>query len=356
VRALDEFLDPYWNLEQVRSWAETRNAEAVRFAAIPKQGKPKHGSEIAAFCIHAATTLAKNGRDVGAEPWAASGWTPPSQIFVPPPMAQKLADEIGFPIYLLLFNKDIQIHLPKREHTDALLTRWMAAHDSERALTCDLVQAYSKNEDGFRSDPRLGQLSPELRHVAIDYFSAPEPHGPPHVFIRGTFPTVSYLERLFQTGALKATANRPNEPKAYEISKNDWAGLEIACGGDLRRLGVWRRGQVSVTGEGDFENVRVEREAVLKAFPADVAPCPAIDATPETVGQASNEHKRKPSKAMAAAQALTQLFPNGRPTLTGPELIRELTTKAPEIGTVSIRTLTRAISSAWPTIAPKPAK
>src|SRR5208337_3915640 len=139
--------------------------EAVRFAAIPKEGKPKHGSEIAAFCFRAAAALARNGRDVGAELWAASGWTPPSLVFEPPPMAQKVADEVGFPIYLGLFNKDIQIRLPKRAHADALLALWAEAPDFQRSLMDDLARAYSKNEDGFRSDPRLGQLSPELRDV-----------------------------------------------------------------------------------------------------------------------------------------------------------------------------------------------
>jgi hypothetical protein len=91
------------------------------------------------------------------------------------------------------------------------------------------------------------------------------------VLIRG-FPTVQYLEHLFRTGVLKATANLPGDPRAYEMSRADWVGLEIACGGDLQRLGVWRSGKVSVAGEGDFENVRVEREAILKAFPA-AAPC-----------------------------------------------------------------------------------
>jgi hypothetical protein len=267
VRAVDEFLEPYWNLEQVRSWAETRDPEAVRFAAIPKEGKPKLGSQIASFCSHRATALARNGRDLGGELWAASGWTPPSQIFVPPPVAQEVADEVGFPMYLALFNKDIQICLPKRAHADALLTFWAGAPDSERALMVDLEQAYSKNGTGFGSDPRLGQLSPELLAIATDYFSAPEPQGPPHVFIRGTFPTTRYLECLFQTGRMTAIANLPGEARACELSKADWSGLQIAFGGDLQRLGVWRVGKVSATGEGDFENVRVARDLVLKTFP-----------------------------------------------------------------------------------------
>ena len=171
--------------------------------------------------------------------------------------------------------KDVQIHLPKPPHTDALLELCAVASESEVALMIELAHAYSNNKGGFKSDSRLGQLSAELRRAAIDHFSSPEPHGPPHVFVRGTFPTDKYLERLFRTDALSAIAHPPGEPKAYELTKADWAVLEIAYGGDLRRLGVWRSGKVSLKGEGDFENVRVEREAVIKAFPADPPRCHA---------------------------------------------------------------------------------
>jgi hypothetical protein len=270
---MDEFVEPYWNLEQVRNWAETRNVDAVRFAANPKEGRPKSGSEIASFCFHVAADLAQN-RDVQAELWATSGWTQSSQIV--PPIARKLAVEIGFPYCLAFLNKDIQINLPKRAHADALLALWAEAPDSERALMIDLMDAYSKNGEAFGLDPRLSQLSPELHAVSIEYFSAQEPHGPPHVFIRA-FPTVRYLEHLFRFDNWVAIANRPGEPTAYELSKADWSGLEIASGGDLLRLGVWRIGKVSVTGEGDFENVRVSRDVVLKVFPADPPPPPATD-------------------------------------------------------------------------------
>jgi len=293
---MDEFLEPYWNLEQIRSWAETRDAEAVRFAAIAKHGRPKYSSEIVAWCVHAATKLAKSGRDVGAELWADSGWTPPSRKFEVPPMAQKLCDEIGFPTYVTLANKDAQISFPKQARTDELLELWKAASESECALMNGLARAYSKNNEGFKSDPRLGQLSPELRKVATDYFSAPEPHGPPHVFIRGTFPTIRYLERLFRTGALSATANLPGDPRAYALSNADWAGLEIACGGDLARLGVWRSGKVSVTGEGDFENLKVARDAVLKAFPADPPPPP----TPAPIQPTDEDARRVIREGMAS--------------------------------------------------------
>jgi hypothetical protein len=350
VRAVDEFLEPYWNLEQVRSWAETRYPEAIRFAAIPKEGIPKLGSQVASFCFHAATALARNGRDVGAELWAASGWTPPALVFEPPQVAQKVADEIGFPRYRRPFNKDIQINLPKRAHTDELLALWTAAPDSERALMANLAQAYSDNGKGFSSDPRIPQLSAELRNAASDYFSAPEPHGPPNVFVRGTFPTIQYLEHLFRTGELTAIANLPGDPRAYELSKGDWAGLEIACSGDLQRLGVWRIGKVRATGEGDFENLRVERDAVLRLFPAEP---PAISRSlaaveppvPRPIGTAP-----KPTKVDAAKEALKRIYPGGRPPQSYSELRKTLNKEAPEIGEISPRTLSEAIALAWPVV------
>jgi hypothetical protein len=348
---LDEFLQPYWNLEQVRSWAETRDPGAVRFAAIPKRGKPKNSSDIEAWCILVATDRAKKGRDVGAELWAASGRVAPLSKFEPSLLMQRFADEHRVPVWEAFFSKDLQV---ERAHSDELAMLFQCAPESEQALLLELFRAHGEKSDEFRSDPRLGQLSPELRRVAINYLSAPD--GSPDVFVREPFPTIRYLEQLFRTGGLRATGNLPGEPKAHEISAADWAGLEIAVGGKRQRLGVWRIGTVGMTGDGDFENVRVEREAVLKAFPAEVAPCLGFDATPETVEQASNEPVRKRSKVMAAADALTQLFPNRRPTLTVSELIRELKTKAPEIGTVSTRTLTRAIALAWPTAAPNRAK
>jgi excisionase family DNA binding protein len=108
--------------------------------------------------------------------------------------------------------------------------------------------------------------------------------------------------------------------------------------------------------------VRVEREAVLNVFPADfVAAHLAIGSVLGTVDLSSprpadNASNTKPTKPKVAAQALIRLFPSGRPSLSGAELALELKTKAPEIGTISGRTLTRAISEAWSRAEPKPAK
>jgi hypothetical protein len=263
-------------------------------------------------------------------------------------MAPKLAEQLGIPVYRVFFKKDVQVHFPNWPQRDQLLEDLISAPESEGAALIELLNTYANDKGGFKSDTRLGKLSPELRTAALKYFATPEPHGPPHVFIRGTFPTVQYLERLFRTGALSAIANSPEDPKAYELTRTDWAGLEIACGGDSHRLGIWRKGNVCIKGEGHFENVRVEREDVLMVFPADQAPSKRIVENSLRDGGATIERSAKRTKPMVAAEALAKIFPEGRPSMTGPELTLELKSKAHGIGTVSPRSLTRAISLAWP--------
>jgi hypothetical protein len=70
----------------------------------------------------------------------------------------------------------------------------------------------------------------------------------------------------------------------------------------------------------------------------------------------ANAQRRKPSKATEAAQALRRLFPCGRPSLNLKELAHELSIKAPEIGAVSPRTLSRASALAWQPATHKRAK
>jgi hypothetical protein len=111
--------------------------------------------------------------------------------------------------------------------------------------------------------------------------------------------------------------------------------------------------------ESGFENVRVEREQVLKVFPPDtvaaqtasgVAPKDAERSSPRQTDMAS---ERKPSKVTATAEALHRLFPHGRPSQSRDELLLQLKSRAPEIGTVSLRTLSRAIALPWPSAEPK---
>ena len=142
------------------------------------------------------------GRDIGEELWAASGWEKPNLL-------RDRSVEILAP--------GVDVPLPFDAHREALMNRL-------------------------------------------------EKEGKIRIVQRNEFPTLRYLERLFRLGRLVASGNLPGDPRAQVISTMDWAGLHIAVGGDAKRLSVWRAGKVSNKGEGDFENVRVSREQVLKEF------------------------------------------------------------------------------------------
>jgi hypothetical protein len=153
-----------------------------------------------------------------------------------------------------------------------------------------------------------------------------------------------FIERL-QRSALIAYGVSRGEQEHRPIAKTAWDTIDsITC----------------TCSHLDPEDIGSERERTARyskvfVLPEDVrAMWPplhnSIDATVASVASP------KPNKPEAAAQALTRLFPNGRPSLTVPELIRELNTKAPGIGIVSPRTMSRAIPLAWPTTVPKRAK
>lgn len=96
---MDPFFENYWNLDQIRGWAETRDPEIVREAALPRYGRPKKTLEIMVRVTHSATVLLHDDRDVDGELWAASGWPPKTQKFEPTPFAQVYADKHGVPAY-----------------------------------------------------------------------------------------------------------------------------------------------------------------------------------------------------------------------------------------------------------------
>lgn len=121
---------------------------------------------------------------------------------------------------------------------------------------------------------QLDALSPEIRRLASEFFSRRPVHGPPHVFVRDPFPTVEYLESLFRRKQLVAYGSVPNDPVAREITAACWAGLQIAVGDEFHRLGVWSIGSIALTGQGEFENVSVDRDVVIKEFPIE---SPAVE-------------------------------------------------------------------------------
>ena len=210
---MDEFGGPFWNLDQVRGWAETRDKELVRAAIVPEDEKSRTSIEIALRAIHSATDTFREGRDIDAELWTISELARPKRIFVAPFLIERHASNLGIPVYQAFTNKNVRTDWPK----------------------------------GLPDCPT-------------------EIYGPPHVYETDPFPTIEYLELLFQLGRLQALENLAGKATAHKISAEDWHGLKIQVGRDSQRLGVWVKGREPI-GAGDFENVGVSLEDVLREFP-----------------------------------------------------------------------------------------
>jgi hypothetical protein len=144
--------------------------------------------------------------------------------------------------------------------------------------------------------------SAELRQLVEAALSVPEAHGPYQLVEHFSFPIEQYLLLLFRSGRLAATGNLPNEILPVEILPAHWASFKIAISDDTRRLGVWRIGRTanrSVVlarkalhpGAGDIENVRVQRNGILKEFP-------------ERTPRAQNLHEVKPLSDDAARELI----------------------------------------------------
>ena len=120
---------------------------------------------------------------------------------------------------------------------------------------------------------------------------------------------------MLRSGQLEAAGNRPNNPEAIKITPVDWGGLQIAVGGDQERLSVWMRGQIRTNGRGDFENVCVARDQILREFPAespaaaDVQPTAATDDDIREVIRAASEKNGGFIAQSAGAELVRQHFP-----------------------------------------------
>src|SRR5271170_7577566 len=264
---MDEFLAPFWNLDQVFGWAETRDPEMVRAAALPRYGAPKSTMHIQVRSTHTAPL--KDGRDVDGELWAASGWIPQIRRFDPPALIARHAENLGRPVYQGYLHKDLRVEEPFDAKRQKLVDTWRLAPEADREEVAIIIRELNTGEISRLDMARLQKLSARLRRDLLDLLSGPEVQGPPRVYLREPFPTLKYLEFLFQTGRLTATAQIPGYPLSVQISTADWSGLKIGVGGQHDRMSVWRAGQFKTAGEGDFENVRVARDEVLRGFPAE---------------------------------------------------------------------------------------
>lgn len=266
---MDSFLDPFWNLDQICGWAETRDPEMVRAAALPKYGRPNKTLKISVRATHAAVGVLGQWRDVDGELWAASGWAPRLRKYLPAAATEKIARGRDSQRFALLLYNNVRAERPINLKAVALNRAWTFSSPNERAAIVSLFREYDLADARMLSDSKFSGLPVHLAATIREFIGSPEAQGPPRIFIRDLFPTLKYLEHLFRVGRLHAIGNLPKDPRAVPITVADWSGLEIGVGGDHERLGVWRVGQISIRGNGDFESVRVSKEEILKEFPID---------------------------------------------------------------------------------------
>jgi hypothetical protein len=327
---MDPFLDLYWNLDQIVSWAETRDPEIVRLAVIPKDWRPKRSLDLLLHYPHDTLRVIGVARDVEGELWTASGVKPAVSNFAPTAGVRAIAERTGRRTYEVYSEDGLSVVPALSLAASAFRRAWTYASSRDRTVAIELFATSADEKARILSDPRLGDVASEFAQSIRTYIAAAETHGPPHVFIRQLFPTVKCLEDLFRKGRLQAIGNMPNDPRALEMSVSDWSGLEISAAGDFQRMCVWRIGQVRVRGQGDFENVRVKREAVLREFPEepplDEMPSkglPTDDEAKAVIRRALSEEGGFVSQEQGAAIVRSKLptFPKKRAM----QLVRELT-------------------------------
>jgi hypothetical protein len=268
---MDSYLDPYWNLDQICGWACTREPELVRFAADGKRNSPGRSSlSIDVRAAHAAERATRAGRDLNLELWNASGWPQPENQYAAPPAIEQLSQELGVPVFQIYRDASVELQFPRCEPTEGFLDAYASASEFEQQILVSIFRGGRPSEEStWLEGPAYRSLSAQMQQLLAGYVNRNEVHGPYRVLRRAPFPIVDYLLRLFRRGVLMAYANLPDDPVARVLTPADWGGLEIAIGGEHRRLSVWAIGRVANTGRGDFENVRVSRDAVLSEFSAE---------------------------------------------------------------------------------------
>ena len=138
---MDGFLDLFWNLDQIRGWACSRDPEVVRFAADGLRAAPDRSSlSIDVRTAHAVEKAKQAGRDVNLELWNASGWPLPDSAHVAPTAMEQLADELGVPVFQIYRDASIEIQFPRCEPTEALLDAYARASEFEQRILTSIFK------------------------------------------------------------------------------------------------------------------------------------------------------------------------------------------------------------------------
>jgi hypothetical protein len=258
---MDPSLEPYWTVEEIAVWARCRDPVVVYLLKTPaSDGRHAERNMYLDLRIAGAAMAARGrGRNIERELWEAWGHPTPLSSLVAP-----------------YFASDMQRGAESRTSND-FAPEWLALAGaygktslSDQRGVADVLDLAAASRSNFELAAQL----PLPFDVLVGNVLATRKDEDSSFGYQPLFPAVGYLLEILRSGRFKAVGNLPNEPLARELSIEDWHGLTIANASDSGRLRVWRLTNTQRFGYGDIENVRVARDAVLKAFPADPPPTP----------------------------------------------------------------------------------
>jgi hypothetical protein len=274
---MDVRLEPFLTIEEIAVWARCRDPDVVYLLRTPAlDGRHARNQYLDLRIAHAAMAARAHGRNIERELWEAWGQPTPFSSLIAP-----------------YFEPGIEARAEPLTDRDLAAERLALAEAYEKASIPDqrrVADAIDLAAAG-RNVSELTARLPAPFDVLVGHVLATRKGGVNAFGYRPLFPVGDYLLELLRAGRFKGVGNLPKEALARELSPSDWGGLIIALANDTQRLCVWRLGNSQRVGDGDIENVRVARDDVLKAFPAD--PPPPVEPTDE-------DAKRLISDAMAS--------------------------------------------------------
>ena len=251
--AMQAFDELWWDHDQVVAWAETREREALEYAAFGFGGLrlPPSTQKIADWIRETASRTRTS--DINAQLWAASNW---------PPLIEGRSTRAN--------SFEETLASPELPEAEALVAAYSLAEENDRlflSLIFDGPTLFENEQDIPSSHPTMAHLSPEMRELVRAYCTRSERRSSQGSRLLEKFPTAKFVLRLLREGRLTARGHLPGEPLAQELSSDDWASLEIEAGGLHNRLCVWRALPPATDRNGDIEKVLVRRAEVLREFP-----------------------------------------------------------------------------------------
>jgi hypothetical protein len=107
---------------------------------------------------------------------------------------ERLANDLGVPIFQVLNDVSLEVRFPRCEATDRFLQAYSRAGEIDLQILQSLFRGARPEDEGtWLGDPAVASLSPELRERLADYVNRGEVQGPWRLLRHADFPIQDYL-------------------------------------------------------------------------------------------------------------------------------------------------------------------